>query len=310
MTVVGRLKGRLLVGVAIVAVVAIATLLALRAMVPASPTSVGDYLGLPDVRKAADRTLVQERAVQALIARCMRDQGFPYVPTTPPTVNGEGAIGPREWAEKWGFGISTRPKESTVQPIADPNLDYLDRLSIEEQEKYRTALFGGGSQTDTATPGGCTGGATETVYRAMDVALRPITPELDRIAARVAADTRMADAEGLWLDCAHGHGLVGDTRAKVVATAKGTVYGRLARIAERNPTASLPPDELAELKATERGLAVAIAECESVRQGAIAAIAAEYEQAFIQAQRALVDSVRNQLERYDMEMSALAAEVE
>lgn len=100
----------------------------------------------------------QNRETEELVAACMADEGFEYIPNTD---NGgflfsddEESEGPewgsKEFAEQYGYGIIDWPGRDTQessdedQPdeYFDPNQDYVDALSESEQTAYYEALHG------------------------------------------------------------------------------------------------------------------------------------------------------------------------
>ncbi len=102
----------------------------------------------------------QQRKTEELVAKCMTEQGFEYVPNNPqveapiPVDQGEEKWRPddRDWVEKYGYGAINNPwqeendpganpmPEPTPQP--DPNSEYYDSLSEAEQQAYQEALYG------------------------------------------------------------------------------------------------------------------------------------------------------------------------
>lgn len=133
----------------------------------AGTSPLGEFLGQPDFiddREGAEAQFRdEERARQELIAECMRVQGFEYTPQDPSdfiSFSDEDGLewGSEEWTAKWGFGITTqRFSQSQVGPdllgfddssfeeeamFEDPNQDYIDSLSEQEQQAYYEALYG------------------------------------------------------------------------------------------------------------------------------------------------------------------------
>ena len=137
------------------------------------------------------RQLVQNvERVEALIAQCMREQGFQYVAADYMTVRrGMSAdkklpgLGEAEFIAKYGYGVSTlytgeAPQLSTgYRPakvgLGERNVEIYKNLSPADQVAYNRALFGedvdatfavGLETEDFSRCGGCTREAIEQVF--------------------------------------------------------------------------------------------------------------------------------------------------
>lgn len=130
---------------------------------------LGEFLGWStadfDAEDEQARFEEQERQVQEQIAECMREQGFEYIPIDTSAQRAffedlEDGLewGSKEWTEKWGFGVTTqRFSQNQVGPDLvghtwdsfdqegppDPNREYVESLSEDEQQAYYEALYGG-----------------------------------------------------------------------------------------------------------------------------------------------------------------------
>ena len=138
------------------------------------------------------RELVQNiEKVEALIAKCMREQGFEYVAASYRTVrrgmNADKSLpgmGEKRFIENYGFGISTlytgKPPQLTdgYSParvgLGDKNIEIYKNLSPADQIAYNYALFGENNEISFAVGleienfsrcGGCTRKAIEQVFR-------------------------------------------------------------------------------------------------------------------------------------------------
>ncbi len=140
---------------------------------------LGDFLGWNngvdfDEEAAQAQAQEQERLVQEQIAVCMRGEGFEYKPVDYGGANFGVAVddsslpeaeqwGSRAWTEKYGFGITTqRFPQAQVGPdlvgyddslyggpgeeFVDPNQEYIDGLTPDEQTAYFAALYGAQDQ--------------------------------------------------------------------------------------------------------------------------------------------------------------------
>ena len=100
----------------------------------------------------------QQRKTEELVAQCMTDQGFEYVPNSRNgaiTVSGDDGDqmwrpDDRDWVEKYGYGAVNSPWQEqegnsgaqATEPPPDPNQQYIDSLSEAEQQAYFEALYG------------------------------------------------------------------------------------------------------------------------------------------------------------------------
>jgi len=139
-----------------------------------------------------DKELVQVvEKVEALIAQCMREQGFEYVATDYSTVrrgmnanNSLPGLSEEEFIDKYGFGISTlysgNPPQLTegYSParvgLGERNVQVYRNLSSADQVAYNRALLGENTDATFAVAldvenfsacGGCTRRAIEQVFQ-------------------------------------------------------------------------------------------------------------------------------------------------
>ncbi|MEM7271796.1 MAG: hypothetical protein AAF547_01840 [Actinomycetota bacterium] len=121
------------------------------------------FTGLDD-EDAQARFAEEQRQQEELVASCMAEQGFEYTPVDYSDFNFAGTedgldFDSREYAEKYGFGITTqRYSQAQVGPdlvgwddgaiddeedgFQDPNADYVNTLDEATQEAYYAALYG------------------------------------------------------------------------------------------------------------------------------------------------------------------------
>lgn len=99
------------------------------------------------------RFIEQERKVQQAVADCMKQEGFEYIAQDPAVFMGSStfdediAFDSKEWAEKYGFGMSTTFGSDGfagpgTTPPTDPNQAYVESLSEAERAAYHKALYG------------------------------------------------------------------------------------------------------------------------------------------------------------------------
>lgn len=89
----------------------------------------------------------KEKQLQELVAACMTDEGFEYVPFVYPVQSVDNDLykdaGTRGWAEKYGYGISTT--DQLIGPdtqVVDPNQAIAEAMGDSEREAYYVALHG------------------------------------------------------------------------------------------------------------------------------------------------------------------------
>jgi hypothetical protein len=94
-----------------------------------------------------------QREQEELMAECMAEEGFEYVPTDP---NGgmitssedvEWEPEKKSWVEKYGYGIVNNPyndmgERDSGEEYTDPNQEYVESLSESEQSAYYETLYG------------------------------------------------------------------------------------------------------------------------------------------------------------------------
>ena len=197
---------------------------------PGPLTQLWETLLAADEEMGSEELFVEER-----VAACMAELGFDYTPVDTglgyELVEPDAELGTREFAEQYGYGISTDPdgflaggREQFLadEPPADPNEEYVAAMSEAERNAYLTALWGTGVNDEAAEPGdtgdgdaltepvdpadlGCQGRARDEVERATrwrDTPGFELAREGDVAAAeRAAADRRVTEAIVDWGAC-------------------------------------------------------------------------------------------------------------
>ncbi|NKY11542.1 hypothetical protein [Cellulomonas hominis] len=172
----------------------------------------------------------QNRRVEELVAACMQEQGFDYIPND----QNSGQVftgneldvdwGTVEFAEKYGYGISTDPwGNEDIEPTewVDPNQEYVESMSESEQLAYQEALWGPTQeyvegeepQEYDWTQSGCYGAAQHEVYEGGLEAddFGSLQDELSTFYETVQADPRMAELNAKWASCMADAGFDGVT---------------------------------------------------------------------------------------------------
>jgi len=163
----------------------------------------------------------QQREVEQLVAECMREQGFDYLPREDGgMVAASGGTdlewGSAEFAEQFGYGISTDPRGWDDQDDAvaseDPNQEYVDSMSDGEREAYYAALWGPPVEMDEDadpeeyeydwTRSGCYGAAQHEVWDDdADEEFAGLLDEVSRVWEQTAEDPRVRALDAAWSSC-------------------------------------------------------------------------------------------------------------
>ena len=217
----------------------------------------GDLSPEEQEREMAER----EREVQEIIATCMAEQGFEYIPVTFDDSfvvwDEDDDWGSPEWAEQYGYGITTDPwaDEQPQEPVeewADPNDDYVMAMSPAEQEAYFEALHGPMEEFEddgewvedvdveySWEDAGCYGLAQHEVYdqgNEQDMWEDPAFSELFAAAERlyddVQRDPEVAEINDEWAACMADAGFDGMTAPEDAAAPLYEEWERLYTEAE------------------------------------------------------------------------------
>lgn len=208
------------------------------------PASLNSFFGFdpndPDASREQFRRW--ERRQQELIAACMANQGFEYVPVvTTSSVTGFG-LDEEQFAREQGFGISTRfdllDENYPPQP-PDPNDAITAAMSESESDAYYAALYGeeteleAGAEESAATfwGGGCQGEAAQEVFGQADAIFSELEPLLNDLQERVDADPRLAGADQGWTACMSDRGFQYEDADDVWNTALDDLQKRYEAIA-------------------------------------------------------------------------------
>ncbi len=124
---------------------------------PQSEPSLYSYFGFDpdDPEAAAARSLQLERRRQELVASCMAEAGFEYIPAVNPglgVVTFRDAATEAEEVRNRGFGVSIREDRTSDRPgpeWVNPNDAIWEGLSGSEREAYEAALWGSGATVET-----------------------------------------------------------------------------------------------------------------------------------------------------------------
>jgi hypothetical protein len=153
----------------------------------------------------AETQFAQERRFEELVAACMDEQGFDYVPhlhvdedelTQRDVLR---AMSPEEFAERYGYGVATL-RASTDEAREDPNDAMLANLSAREVTEWQEALRG----SDIAG-NGCLQVASDETHR--DEVIDPmaefegLVDALLALGNRIRRHPNLVEAQHQWSGC-------------------------------------------------------------------------------------------------------------
>lgn len=180
-----------------------------------------------------DAAIAQANRVEEITAECMAELGFDYTPVDQAQGFVDSGVeldvewGTREFAEQYGYGITTDPwssvdEEQHAMEWVDPNQEYVEAMSETEQQAYYEALWGNPVWEDEDgepleydwTQHGCQGKAQHEVYEGGDATAEfaDLEAEMNALWESIEADPRRAELESEWAACMADAGHTGYTR--------------------------------------------------------------------------------------------------
>ncbi|GEN80997.1 hypothetical protein AFE02nite_27310 [Actinotalea fermentans] len=203
----------------------------------ASPTPPGDattgavdaFFDQMDALRDMGDAIDQHTAVQEDVAACMNALGFEYTPLDPgPALEDVRTAtdlglepGTREYAEQFGFGITTDDMgyyAMSAAQLDDPNTRYVEQLSPEARAEYDRALWGSPEEVDAADPQSGEGQGCFAQAQASAGAMLEASGEFDpdvffqeQMAMREAiqSDDRVVGLHPAWASCMADAGFPG-----------------------------------------------------------------------------------------------------
>lgn len=181
----------------------------------------------------------EAREREEFIAACMSEQGFNYTPVQMSVVvtTAGDSTGPQqgtiEWAELWGFGISTDPWSAgaggggtsiaTGPAGDDPNQALVEAMSDAERAAWEEALWGTPQEGEwDPMQAGCNGQAQAAQWEtnATPSQFEALETEMERVWEQTQTDPQMATLNAAWASCLTDAGHPG-------FTAVGTIWEQL-----------------------------------------------------------------------------------
>lgn len=169
-------------------------------------------------QEAQARMDADGRRIEELVAACMAEYGFTYIPRD----DAGGTVifgdeldvpwGTREFAETYGFGVvndpwNNREEQPVDEPIEwfDPNQETVDAMSDAERDAWNEALWGPPQEDGEWDPmqAGCQGRAQHEVHNpgAADEQFAALQAEMDTLWERMQTDPRITAVNAEWASC-------------------------------------------------------------------------------------------------------------
>lgn len=248
---------------------------------------------------------------EEIVAACMSEQGFEYIPDTSgyqvvDTAEIDPPPGTRAFADQFGYGFAAAPEEMrAISSGAGPNEAVTAAMSAEEYEAYTRALWGddaveaaSGGEVEL---GGCVREARNQVWgdRETDHVRAGLEDEIARIDAEVApADPLVMAAAAEWSECMADAGHPGYAAPADAEAAAWDAWMAFNDGIAADPTLGVVDDESggpvgeADLAAREASLATADWDCRTaVDYDAVWSAARDrLQQDYVDANRAELDA--------------------
>jgi hypothetical protein len=221
----------------------------------------------------------QQEEVEELVAACMTDEGFEYIPVDQDQydfINEDGPEwGTKEFVELNGYGMQQSEEEmeqmeEQSQEYVDPNQDYVATLSESEQTAFYEVLYGPPSpETEEAVEfeynwetAGCYGAAQHQVQGEQpydDDRYKSLFEDMNEMYEDLQKTPEIKKADADWAECMAD---AGEPGFKTKQDAVMEIQDALNAVWEANPTGELDQkEELAELRERELELALVDFEC-------------------------------------------------
>jgi hypothetical protein len=207
---------------------------------------------------------------QALIAACMTEAGFQYIPVDVKSIEAAQArvrkdpgYTRRSYKEKWGLGVTTRFDSPVRDTGLGPNLQIWQSLPPPDQAAYSRTLWGDDpradfvfamDEEDFSRTGGCTRKAVAQVFTSEQLRGAYVNPK----DVLVDSDPRIVKALKAWSKCMHERGYEYEEDQDEIIE---EYQERLDKLLDGDDPATLPgPAAEALRKLQEQEIAVSLAD--------------------------------------------------
>ena len=224
----------------------------------------------------------QAKEIEELVAECMSDDGWEYIPVDQTQYGSMSDYDDEErdtekWVATYGYGVNLTQEEQeemygSPEEYVDPNQEYVESLSETENIAYYAALYGPGPSEEEMNEdgsyeynwedGGCYGKAQHEVSgeQAYDQdQFKPIFDAMGELYEDQGKDPRMKELESKWASCMADAGY---TEFKAKQDAAQSIYDQQNEFWENNPNGESPTDEqIKEWRSEEIDVALADFKC-------------------------------------------------
>lgn len=219
---------------------------------------------------------------QALIATCMAQAGFEYVPVDVQTIDAaqkrvrtEPGYTRKTFKEKWGLAVTTRfdfPVRTTG--LGPQNVRIMNSLGKADREAYSRTLWGENpdkdfvftlDEEDFSETGGCTREAVAQVFTPEQLKGTYVNPK----DVLVDSDPRILEARLNWSRCMRGHGYDYQEDQDEIIEEYGDRLDELAEGEDPTTLTGERADALRKLQAEEIAVALADLDCQMKHTDAI-----------------------------------------
>ena len=234
--------------------------------------SSGDrQVGVEEFGMTDEQLVTSIERAESLIASCMAEAGFDYVPIDPVTFRGAmdaltsaPGLTDAEFVAQYGYGISTLPPTQAFGAGEENTRNY-EQLSPPDQVAYKRNLWGDNVEAtfvimleneDFSGAGGCTKKAIDQVFTDEQRKANYLNP----FDAQVQQDSRMVDALKKWSGCMReaGYDYESPDDAEREVTDR---LNALTKGADPRTLIGSDKDKLTQLQGLERAVAQADHDC-------------------------------------------------
>jgi len=211
-----------------------------------------------------DTYAAQSKEQEELIAACMADEGFEYIPVDQTQYAGfsddDVDRDTEEWVAEHGYGMQQSPEEieamnEQANDYVDPNQDYVMALSESEQAAYYEVLYGvqdmeanaDGEYEYNWEEAGCQGAASHEVQGEMpydNEKYKDLLDDMNSVYEDVQKDPEMKKLDAEWAACMSE---AGETGFKKKFDAIESISNELNAMYE-DPSVQEDPDAMTELQ--------------------------------------------------------------
>ncbi len=269
-----------------------------------------EYLGVVYGDYDEDDFAKQQQETEELVAQCMSEEGFDYIPVdqSQNSVNFDDEDRETlEWVSEFGYGVNLTQEEQeelygSPEDFVDPNQDYVMSLSESEMTEYYAVLYG--QQDEVMDPdeeyvynwedAGCYGWAQHEIQGDQayeQEQFQEIFDSMNSLYEDTQKDPRLKELNGEWASCMADAGY---DEFKLQFDAAQSIYDKQNSYWEENPEGEGPDEaQIKEWRDEEVKVAVADFECKEKTDytNASLKIQFELEEEFIAENKAELDAL-------------------